>query len=138
MADVNHVVLIGRLTRDVEVKYTTGGIAVAKGSIAVNKRVKQGDQWTDKASFFDFTLWGKQAESIAKYLVKGKQIAIDGELEQNRWQNEGKSMSKIEIKANDVQLLGGDKQNTGQSQAERYERPDVADFPDTTPDGIPF
>lgn len=129
MADVNHVVLIGRLTRDVDLKYTSGGTAVAKGSLAVNKRIKQGEQWVDKAGFFDFTLWGKQAESIAKYLVKGKQIAVTGELEQNRWQNEGKSMSKIEVKANDVQLLGGDKPNqSGHVDPARQVQP--GDFPD--------
>lgn len=129
MADVNHVVLIGRLTRDVEVKYTSGGIAVAKGSIAVNKRVKQGDQWTDKASFFDFTLWGKQAESIAKYLVKGKQIAITGELEQNTWEKDGQRHSKVEVKANDVQLLGGDRSsNTTHSESSGQDFPDDIHF----------
>lgn len=132
MADVNHVVLIGRLTRDVEVKYTLGGIAVAKGSIAVNKRVKQGEQWTDKASFFDFTLWGKQAESIARYLVKGKQIAIDGELEQSTWEKDGQRHSKVEVKANEVQLLGGDKPNTaGHVDPARQVQP--GDFPDDVP-----
>jgi len=107
MADLNHVVLIGRLTRDAELKYTAGGQAVCKFSIAVNRRKKNGDQWEDEANFFDIVLWGKQGESLQSYLVKGKMIGVDGELRQDRWQQDGQNRSKIEIIANYVQLLGG-------------------------------
>jgi len=107
MADLNHVVLIGRLTRDAEIKYTSGGQAVCKFSIAVNRRKKSGDQWEDEANFFDIVLWGKQGESLQSYLVKGKMVGIDGELRQDRWQQEGQNRSKIEIVASYVQLLGG-------------------------------
>ena len=81
--DVNYIVLIGRLTRDVELKYLSSGTAVAKGAIAVNRRVKKGDEWKDEASFFEFVLFGKTAENLSKYLLKGKQIAVEGELVQN-------------------------------------------------------
>ena len=107
MADVNHVVLIGRLTRDAELKYTAGGQAVCKFSIAVNRRKKNGDQWEDEANFFDIVLWGKQGESLQSYLVKGKMIGVDGELRQDRWQQDGQNRSKVEIIANYIQLLGG-------------------------------
>jgi len=107
MADVNHVVLIGRLTRDAELKYTSGGQAVCKFSIAVNRRKKNGDQWEDEANFFDIVLWGKQGESLQSYLVKGKMIGVDGELRQDRWQQDGQNRSKVEIIANYIQLLGG-------------------------------
>ena len=107
MADINHVTLIGRLTRDAELKYTSGGQAVCKFSIAVNRRKKNGDQWEDEANFFDIVLWGKQGESLQTYLVKGKMIGVDGELRQDRWQQDGQNRSKIEIIANYVQLLGG-------------------------------
>ena len=107
MADLNHVVLIGRLTRDAELKYTSNGQAVSKFSIAVNRRKKNGDQWEDEANFFDIVLWGKQGESLQNYLVKGKMIGVDGELRQDRWQQDGQNRSKIEIIANYVQLLGG-------------------------------
>lgn len=113
MADVNHVILIGRLTRDAELKYTSGGMAVCKFAIAVNRRRKNGDQWVDEASFFDIVLWGRSGESLNQYLVKGKQVAVEGELRQDRWEQDGQSRSKIEIMANNVQLLGG---NTGGSQ----------------------
>ncbi|MDR0601811.1 MAG: single-stranded DNA-binding protein [Treponema sp.] len=107
MADLNHVTLIGRLTRDAELKYTSGGQAVCKFSIAVNRRRKNGDQWEDEPSFFDIVLWGRQGESLNQYLVKGKMIGVEGELRQDRWQQDGQNRSKVEIVANNLQLLGG-------------------------------
>lgn len=113
MTDINHVLVIGRLTRDFGADprtffYTTGGTACAKVSIAVNRSVKQSDgQWTDEVSFFDVTIWGKTAENLKPYLVKGKQIAVDGYLKQDRWQKDGQNFSKVNIVANSVQLLGG-------------------------------
>jgi single-strand DNA-binding protein len=105
--NVNSVVEIGNLTRDAELKYTAGGTAVCKFSIAVNYRKKKGDQWEDEANFFDVNIWGKQAEDLHKYLVKGKTVAVDGELRQERWQQEGQNRSKVYIIAHFIQLLGG-------------------------------
>ena len=113
MTDINHVLVIGRLTKDFGADprtffYTTGGTACAKVSIAVNRSVKQSDgQWTDEVSFFDVTIWGKTAENLKPYLVKGKQIAVDGYLKQERWQKDGQNFSKVNVVANSVQLLGG-------------------------------
>jgi single-strand DNA-binding protein len=107
MVDINHVILVGRLTRDAELKYTTGGQPVCKFSIAVNRRKKNGEVWEDEANFFDIVLWGRQGESLNQYLVKGKQVAIDGELRQDRWEQEGQKRSKVEIVATTLQLLGG-------------------------------
>jgi len=114
MADLNHVSLIGRLTRDAELKYTSGGQAVCKFSIAVNRRKKNGDQWEDEANFFDIVVWGRQGESLHPYLVKGKMVGVDGELRQDRWQQDGQNRSKVEIVTNYLQLLGG-----GPSSGER-------------------
>ena len=75
MADINHVVLVGRLTRNAELKYTNNGAAVSKFSIAINQRRKKDDQWVDEAHFFDIVLWGKTAESLNQYLVKGNRSA---------------------------------------------------------------
>jgi single-strand DNA-binding protein len=111
MVDLNHVVLIGRLTRDSELKYTANGQAVCKFSIAVNRRRKNGDQWVDEPNFFDIVLWGRQGESLSQYLVKGKMVGVDGELRQDRWEQDGQNRSKVEIVANNLQLLGG---NPGQ------------------------
>ena len=118
MADLNHVVLIGRLTREAELKYTASGQAVCKFSIAVNRRKKVGDQWEDEANFFDIVVWGRQGESLHPQLVKGKMVGVDGELRQDRWQQEGQNRSKVEIVANYLQLLGG---GQGASQNTRYE-----------------
>jgi single-strand DNA-binding protein len=107
MADINHVVLVGRLTRDAELKYTAGGQAVCKFSVAVNRRRKSGDQWVDEANFFDIVLWGRQGESINQYLVKGKVVGVEGELRQDRWEQDGQNRSKVEIVASNIQLLGG-------------------------------
>ena len=107
MADINHVVLVGRLTRDAELKYTASGQAVCKFSIAVNRRRKNGDQWEDEANYFDIVLWGRQGESLNQYLLKGKTVGVDGELRQDRWQQDGQNRSKVEIVANNIQLLGG-------------------------------
>jgi len=130
MADLNHVVLIGRLTRDAELKYTAGGQAVCKFSIAVNRRKKSGDQWEDEANFFDIVLWGKQGESLQSYLVKGKMIGVDGELRQDRWQQDGQNRSKIEIIAAYVQLLGGGGQSGG---GQSYDRGDRQNYNNNSP-----
>ena len=107
MADINSVVIVGRLTRDAEIKYTAGGQAVCKFSLAVNRRRKNGDQWEDEANFFDVVLWGRQGEALNQYLVKGKSVGVEGELRQDRWQQDGQNRSKVEIVANNIQLLGG-------------------------------
>jgi len=120
MADVNHVLLIGRLTRDAVLKYTSGGMAVCKFAIAVCKRKKQGEQWVEETSFFDIVCWGKTGEALNQYLVKGKQVAVEGELHQNRWEQDGQARSKIEVNANNIQLLGGlDKAKGNSAQQER-------------------
>ena len=113
MADLNHVVLIGRLTRDAELKSTASGQAVCKFSIAVNRRRKNGDQWEDEPNFFDIVVWGRQGESLHQYLVKGKMVGVDGELRQDRWQQDGQNRSKVEIIANYLQLLGGNPGSSG-------------------------
>jgi len=119
--DINRAILVGRLTREAEVKYTQSGTAICKFSIAVNRRKKEGDQWTEEANFFDVLLWGRAGEALAQYLTKGKQVAVEGELRQNRWQDSnGQNRSKVEINATSVQLLGGRDQSP--SSEEGYQR----------------
>jgi single-strand DNA-binding protein len=117
MKDVNCIFLIGRLTRDAELKYLNDGKAVTKLSMAVNG-FKDGD-----VSFFDLVLWGKVGEALKQYLVKGKQIGISGELKQQRWEYEGKKQSRVVININDLQLLGGTKKENSS---------------ETSKDNIPF
>lgn len=140
--DIVSVFAIGRLTRDAELKYTTGGLAIAKFSIACNSRAKKGDQWIDEASFFEVSVFGKLAETLNQYLTKGKQIAVQGRMKQERWEHEGKNMSKIVIIAENIQLLGGDKNTQGSAPDARKEpsrapESDSDNQPDF-PDDIPF
>ena len=114
--DINYVFEIGNLTRDEELKYTPGGMAVGSFSIAVNRRVKKGQDWVDEVNYFDVSIFGKQAESLKKFLTKGKRVGIVGYLKQDRWTDQnGQSRSAIKIVANDIQLLGGKEgsQNNG-------------------------
>jgi single-strand DNA-binding protein len=134
MADVNHVILIGRLVRDAELKYTGGGAAVSKFALAVNSKRKDGDRWVDEANFFDIVLWGRQGESLNQYLIKGKQVAVTGELKQDRWEQDGQNRSKVEIKANNVQLLGGQ----GKAQAPQGAAQPEAGQDDGFENDIPF
>jgi single-strand DNA-binding protein len=112
MQDLNSFQLIGRVTRDAELKYTNSGTAQARFSLAVNRSVKKGDTWTEEVSFFDSTLWGKQAEGLSKFLTKGKQVA-SGELRQNRDEKDGATVSKVELSVQNIQLLGGGKADNG-------------------------
>jgi single-strand DNA-binding protein len=144
MADINHVVLVGRLTRNAELKYTNNGAAVCKFGLAINQRRKKDDQWVDEAHFFDIVLWGKTAESLNQYLVKGKQVGIEGQLRQNRWEQDGQARSKVEIFATNVMLLGsGSGGRQGQAApaepgAGRAEPPEGGAPPDNFEDDIPF
>jgi single-strand DNA-binding protein len=105
--DLNRVILVGRLTRDAELQYTSSGWAILKMGLACNRRRKQGDQWVDEANFFDVTLFGKRGESLSQYLQKGQQIAVEGQLKQDRWEQDGMKRSKVVIEASNIQLLGG-------------------------------
>jgi single-strand DNA-binding protein len=121
MQDTNQVVIIGRLTRDVELKYTSGGLAIASLSIASNRRAKQGEEWVDEASFFDVTYMGRGAEAVQQYLTKGKQVCVSGSLKQERWEKGGQRRSKVVIHASNVQLLGGRDAGSSSGSADDFE-----------------
>ena len=106
--NINRVVLTGNLTRDPELRATTGGTSVCKLGIAVNTRRKGSDgQWEEKPNFFRVTVFGRQAESCANYLKKGRAVAIDGRLEWSSWETDGQKRESIDIIADSVQFLGG-------------------------------
>ena len=111
--DLNRVILVGRLTRDAELQYTNSGWAITKMGLACNRRRKQGDQWVDEANFFDVTLFGKRGESLSQYLQKGQQIAVEGQLKQDRWEQDGMKRSKVVVEATNIQLLGGRSERSG-------------------------
>jgi single-strand DNA-binding protein len=106
MNDTNSVVLVGRLGRDAELKYTDGGTAVVRFSTCVNGSKKQGDSYTDVPNWFDVTYFGKGAEAVNQFLIKGKQVAVLGELKQDKWDKDGETRTKVYVVAHSVQLLG--------------------------------
>lgn len=110
MASYNRVILCGNLTRDPEVSYTPGGMAIAKFGFATNERVKnQNDEWTDRPCFTDITVFGRQAETTNQYLKKGSSALIEGKLRFDSWEdkNGGGKRSKLYVVADRVQFLGG-------------------------------
>lgn len=108
--DLNVVVLVGRLTRDCEFKTTSNGTSVCRFSIAVNRRRKSGETWVDEVNYFDITYW-RASEGIRPYLTKGRQVIIEGELRQDRWEQDGQTRSKVDIVAASVQLLSSSNGN---------------------------
>lgn len=104
--NINRVVLTGNLTRDPELRSTPSGTSVCNLGLAVNEREKVGDEWRDRANYFDITVWGKQAESAAQYLSKGSPVAVDGRLRHERWEVDGQKRSTVKVVAHLVQFLG--------------------------------
>ncbi len=107
---VNKVILIGNLGKDPEVKYTQGGVPVAKFSIATNERFKDKEgNWQDRTEWHNIVAFQKLAEIIGQYLKKGGKCYIEGSLRTGSWDDKetGKKMYKTEIIANDLVLLGG-------------------------------
>lgn len=120
-SDINRVVVVGRLTRDSELKYSNSGLAILNFSIANNYRKKRGDEWTEEVNFFNCFMMGKRAEALQRYLEKGKQVGIDGELRFSRWEKDGHPRSKVEIRVVEIQLIGGNRGNGGSSRSKQDE-----------------
>ena len=114
--DINLVVLIGNCVRDVAISYTQGGRCIGKLSLASNRNVKQNGQWVSEVSYFDITLFGKTAENLQPYLLKGQKIAVEGILRQDRWEKDGQTFNKVRIVANTVQLIGSNPRSNGVNQ----------------------
>jgi single-strand DNA-binding protein len=108
MASYNRVVLLGNVTRDLELRYTPGGTAVTDLGLAVNDRRKSADgQWVEETTFVDVTLWGRTAEVACEYLRKGVPVLIEGRLKLDTWEKEGKKQSKLKVVGERMQMLGG-------------------------------
>jgi single-strand DNA-binding protein len=106
---IAHVTLVGNLTRDPELRQTPGGTSVCQLGVAVNSSYKDSSgQWMEKPNFFDVVVWGTQGENCARYLAKGRQVAVDGRLDQRSWDaQDGTKRSKVEIIADTVMFIGG-------------------------------
>ena len=106
MASYNRVILVGNLTRDPELRYIPSGTAVSDIGLAVNDRIKRGDQWVDEVTFVDITLWGRTAEIANEYLGKGSPVLIEGRLKLDRWEKDGQKHSKLKVVGDKLQMLG--------------------------------
>jgi single-strand DNA-binding protein len=107
MASFNRVILVGNLTRDPELRYIPSGTAVTTVGLAVNDRVKRGDQWVDETTFVDVTLWSRTAEIANEYLSKGSPVLIEGRLKLDSWEKDGQKFSKLKVIGEKMQMLGG-------------------------------
>lgn len=107
MASFNRVILVGNLTRDIELKYTPGGTAVTDVGMAVNDRRKNATgEWVDETTFVDVTLWGRTAEVASEYLGKGSAILVEGRLKLDTWETDGQKRSKLRVVCERMQMLG--------------------------------
>jgi single-strand DNA-binding protein len=141
--DINRVTIVGRLTRDPELRHLSSGNPVLQLGVAVNGRQKDDTgNWVDKPNFFDVKVFGNQAEMLAQHLSKGRRIGVDGRLDWSSWEaQDGSKRSKVEIVAQSVQFL--DSRGEG-AETERQFVPAAAtaagneDFGAGADDDIPF
>ena len=121
MASFNKVLLLGNLTREPELRYTTGGMALCEFGLAMNRRFSTNNQEREEVCFVDIVVWGKQAESCGRYLTKGAQAMIEGRLQLDQWQDKetGAKKSKLRVVAEMVQFLSkSDKPGADSYEAE--------------------
>lgn len=106
MASFNRVILLGNVTRDLEIKYLQSGMAVTEVGLAVNDRRKdQSGQWVEETTFVDVTLWGRTAEIAGEYLSKGSPVLIEGRLKLDSWEKDGKKNYKLRVVGEKMQLI---------------------------------
>lgn len=125
-ASYNKTITLGNLTRDPELKHTTGGTAVCEFGIAVNEKYKD----KETVTFIDITAFGRTAEVVAEYARKGQPLLVDGKLQRDEWEDRqtGQKRSKLKVVAERIQLLGsrGDGQRNPASRSEPESKPDWA------------
>ena len=132
--NINRVIITGNLTSDPELRSLPSGTSVCKLRVACNTRRKDNStgEWVDKPNYFDVTVWGAQGENCARYLSKGRPVAVDGRLEWREWESpEGQKRQAIDIIADSVQFLGGrdDAPSAGNGFTPRSDIPvDTNDF----------
>ena len=144
---VNKVILIGRLGKDPDMRYTPSGTAVANFSLATNSAFKDSDgNWNDKTEWHNIVTFGRTAEIAGEYLKKGKLVYIDGRLQTSSWEDQnGQKRYKTEVVASELQLIGP--RGEGESSSESVEASESAEetpAPENTPpeneeeDDLPF
>ena len=140
MASYNRVILMGNLTRDVELRHTNGGTAVTDLGLAVNDKRKTAEgEWVDEVTFIDVTVWGKQAENASQYLSKGSGVHIEGRLKLDTWETpEGDKRHKLKVVNDRLTFVGGKPQaSSGNNEYSQPARPSGPPEPPKD-DSIPF
>ncbi len=137
---MNKIMLIGNLTRDPELRSTSSGVTVCSFTIAVNRRFAQqgGERQTD---FFRINAWRQLGETCARYLAKGRKVAVIGELQARTYQgNDGATRMSLDVSADEVEFLSPRQQEESGAPAQRQNAapPDLAGFTDIQSDDIPF
>lgn len=118
MSDLNEVIVSGRLTRDSELRYTPNGTAVTDVIVASNRIWSKDSDRQEETTFVDVTIWGKQAESLNEYLVKGRHIMVVGRLKLNKWEtDDGAKRSKLTMIAEKINLTPGGGKSNGNGSA---------------------
>jgi single-strand DNA-binding protein len=114
-ADLNRVSLVGRLTRDPELRQLPSGDGVCSIRLAVSSRARAEDgSWGDKSNYFDVTVFGRQADTAARYLSKGRRIGVDGRLSWREWQaQDGTRRQSVEVVAGDLFFLDSRREEEG-------------------------
>ena len=133
MRDNNHISINGRLVKDATLKTFDNGGAIVQFTIAVNSTKKEGDKYVDVGKFFMVKHRGKNLDKLASFLVKGKQVSLEGYLDQDKWTGkDGQQNSMVLIVAEHIQLMGG---STNATPSETY---DDGDFTEEFSEDIPF
>ncbi len=152
MASYNKVMLMGNLTRDIELRQLPSGASIATIGLAVNEKYKdKNEQWVERVNFIDCEMFGRRAEVMAQYLSKGSPVFIEGRLRLDTWQdkNDGSNRSKLKVVVENFEFIGGGQGGGGGGGGGRSSSPrrqpagqqsgggdDYAD--QVSPDDIPF
>lgn len=122
MSASNSFFVIGNLTADAEIKHLNSGTPVLSFSVAQNYKKRKGDEWVDAVNFFTAEWFGKRAEALYQYLLKGKPVAIQGEMRQDRWTDDaGKTQSRYKIYVDDLRLLSSGQRDGGTEERQTQE-----------------
>ena len=145
MGSVNKAILVGNLGRDAELRYTPGGAALANLSVATTEVWNdRSGQRQEKTEWHRVVVWGKQAETLQEFLLKGRQVYVEGRLQTRKWDDrDGNTRYTTEVRADRVVLLGRRDGDGGSRSSDRPERPEAQpapamDGPAPAPDDIPF
>ena len=108
MRNINRVMISGNLTRDAELRSTSGGTGVLSFGVAVNDSRKnpQTGEWEDYPNFIDCTLFGNLAHAIASRMLKGTKVCIEGKLRYSSWERDGQKRSKVEVIVDQIEVMG--------------------------------